>query len=107
MAPRAPRSPPVLERAGRGRAWRAEVWAAGGGVLTPEAEGSRLPRRPAHGGYRPPLVVSSASTVELEVRGGYGGSRLEMDGQVVENELGRLKVEYRPAAATLVGFVDQ
>ena len=81
--------------------------AAGGPLLTPDAEAFLLTPLPTHGGYHPPLVVSSASTVELEVRGGYGGSRLEMDGQVVENELGRLKVEYRPAAATLVGFVDQ
>jgi len=81
--------------------------AAGGPLLTPDAEAFLLTPLPTHGGYHPPLVVSSTSTVELEVRGGYGGSRLEMDGQVVENELGRLKVEYRPAAATLVGFVDQ
>jgi len=81
--------------------------AAGGPLLTPDAEAFLLTPLPTHGGYHPPLVVSSTSTVELEVRGGYGGSRLEMDGQVVENELERLKVEYRPAAATLVGFVDQ
>lgn len=81
--------------------------AAGGPLLTPDAEAFVLTPLPTHAGYHPPLVVPPTSNVELEVLGGYGGSRLEIDGQVVETEVGRLKVQYRPAAATLVEFADQ
>jgi NAD+ kinase len=81
--------------------------AAGGPLLTPDAEAFVLTPLPTHGGYHPPLVVSPTSTVELEVMGGYGGSRLEIDGQVVESDVRTLTLEFRPAAATLVGFADQ
>jgi NAD+ kinase len=81
--------------------------AAGGPLLTPEAGAFVLTPLPTHGGSCPPLVLAPTSIVELEVLGGYGGSRLEIDGQVVDTDLGRLRIAYRPAVGMLVAFADQ
>src|SRR5437764_935696 len=81
--------------------------AAGGPLLTPEADAFLITPLPTHGGSCPPLVVPPTSSVELEVTGGYGGARLEVDGQVVDNEPRGVRIGYRPAVGTLVAFADQ
>jgi NAD+ kinase len=81
--------------------------AAGGPLLTPEAEAFVLTPLPTHGGFRPPLVLGARAQLELEVATGYGGSRLEVDGQLAATELQTLTVSFRPAVATVVSFPGQ
>ena len=45
--------------------------------------------------------------LQLEVKAGFGGWRLELDGQIVEAPGESLSVRMRPEAATLVAFEDQ
>lgn len=81
--------------------------AAGGPLLMPQTEGFLLTPLPTHGGSCPPLVLPATSILELQVTSGYGGARLEVDGQIAGTDPGRLKIGYRPAVATLVAFADQ
>jgi NAD+ kinase len=81
--------------------------AAGGPLLAPELDAYLLTPLPAHGGSHPPLVVSAASELTLEVSTGIGGARLEIDGQVVAADPHVLTIRRRPGVATLVAFADQ
>ena len=56
--------------------------AAGGPVLAERSDGTVITPLAPHGGCCPPLVVGSQSAVTLTVEPGYGGMRLEFDGQV-------------------------
>jgi NAD+ kinase len=82
-------------------------YAAGGPLLAPEAAAFLLTPLSNHGGSCPPLVVSAASRLELAVRPGFGGVRLEVDGKVAEHDFESLSVQLRDAMATIVGFTDQ
>lgn len=80
---------------------------AGGPLLAPGADGFVLTPLPKHGGFAPPLVVGPKSVLELEVGAGFGGARVEIDGQVVEERLRALAISLRPQVATMVSFADQ
>lgn len=56
--------------------------AAGGPLVAPGGGGIVLTPIAPHGGSCPPLVVGPESAVEILVEPGYGGARLEADGQV-------------------------
>jgi NAD+ kinase len=81
--------------------------AAGGPLLAPDTDGFVLTPLPIHGGFCPPLVIGAGSELQLETSAGHGGARLDSDGQVAGTHIGSLTIRLRPAAATVVGFVDQ
>lgn len=85
----------------------AYAMAAGGPLLTPEAEAFLLTPLPTHGGSRQPLVIGARSTLTLELSAGIGGARLEIDGQIAAGELDTLTVSFRRAVATVVSFPEQ
>ena len=81
--------------------------AAGGPLLATGTEGFVLTPLPTHGGDIPPLVVGAGSRVLLEVGQGFGGARLELDGQIVEGVPERLEVGLRTHVAQIVVFPGQ
>jgi NAD+ kinase len=80
--------------------------AAGGPVLSEFSDGVVLTPLAPHGGCCPPLVVGSASTVELQIEPGYGGYRLEFDGQVSDEQPGEVRASRIESYATLIGLGD-
>jgi NAD+ kinase len=85
--------------------------AAGGPLLSPDADSLVITPLPTHGGMVPPLVLSGDSTVVLDVEGGFSGARVEADGQIVhETERGdpdhefRLELRRTHEAAVLLDF---
>jgi NAD+ kinase len=81
--------------------------AAGGPLLMPEVQAYQFTRLPTHGGSSPPLVLGPQSVLELDVDPGFGGARVEVDGQISEIEPRTLRASFRPSVATLVGFAEQ
>jgi NAD+ kinase len=81
--------------------------AAGGPLLPVGLPAYALTTLPAHGGFRPPLILHAASELELEVVAGFGGSRLEIDGQTRQLKARTISVRLQPDAATVVAFPDQ
>jgi NAD+ kinase len=80
---------------------------AGGPLLAPGTNGFAFTPLYAHGGVCPPLVVSGQSELQIVTAPGYGGARLEVDGQPIDPQIGKLTVRLRAAVATVVGFDDQ
>jgi NAD+ kinase len=80
----------------------AYTMAAGGPILACGAEGIVLTPLASHGGVAPPLVVGPESTLELTVEHGYGGSRFELDGQVLTDECPQVTIGMRLDYATMV-----
>jgi NAD+ kinase len=82
--------------------------AAGGPLLASGALGLVFTPLAAHGGCCPPLVTDRDSRLELELHPGYGGARIEIDGQIrdrIEPPAPRsLAVTLRPDHVTLVSF---
>jgi NAD+ kinase len=56
--------------------------AAGGPVLAPGGAGLVFTPLAPHGGSCPPLVAGPDSRLEIEVDPGFGGARIELDGQI-------------------------
>jgi NAD+ kinase len=81
--------------------------AAGGPLLTPDAEAFLLTPLPTHGGACPPHVIAAGSELELDATPGHGGLRLELDGQVFDDRAGTLTARLRAGVATVVCFSDQ
>jgi NAD+ kinase len=81
--------------------------AAGGPLLASDLEGFVLTPLNVHGGFRAPLVLSARSVLDLDVTPGYGGARIEVDGQVRDMPLTTVTVRFVPAAVTVVAFDDQ
>jgi NAD+ kinase len=81
--------------------------AAGGPILAPGAEGMVITPLALHGGVVPPLVVGPSSRVGVTVEPGYGGSRLELDGQELGATPAMLTVSLRREYATLVTLADE
>ncbi len=81
--------------------------AAGGPLLPVGLRAFALTPLPTHGGFRPPLVVHGESELELEVISGFGGSRLEIDGQIRKFVAKKLSIRFQENAATVVDFPDQ
>jgi NAD+ kinase len=79
---------------------------AGGPLLASGLDGFVFTPLPKHGGFCPPLVVGPESVLELEVGAGFGGARLEIDGQVAEERVRSLTISLRPDVATMVSFPD-
>jgi NAD+ kinase len=81
--------------------------AAGGPLLPVGLQAFALTPLPTHGGFRPPLVIHGESELVLEVVSGFGGARLEIDGQVRQLNAKRLSIRFSENAATVVSFTDQ
>ena len=62
---------------------------------------------PTHGGFCPPLVIGPNSMLQLDVAAGFGGARLEVDGQVAGERMRSLTIALRHGVATMVSFPDQ
>ncbi|MBV9603458.1 MAG: NAD(+)/NADH kinase [Solirubrobacterales bacterium] len=80
---------------------------AGGPLLAGGLNAFVLTPLPKHGGFSPPLVIGPNSTLELEVGAGFGGARLEVDGQVAGERVRLLTICLREGVATMVSFPDQ
>jgi NAD+ kinase len=80
--------------------------AAGGPILAERSDGIVLTPLAAHGGCCPPLVVGSASSVRLTIEPGYGGARMEFDGQAEDEQPTELSAARVEDYATLVGLGD-
>ena len=80
---------------------------AGGPLLHSGLEGFVFTPLPKHGGFAPPIVVGPRSTLQLDVGGGFGGARLEVDGQEAGAQSGSLTIALREGVATMVSFPDQ
>ncbi|HTX11328.1 MAG TPA: NAD(+)/NADH kinase [Solirubrobacteraceae bacterium] len=80
---------------------------AGGPLLASALEGFVFTPLPKHGGFAPPLVVDAATELVLEVTQGFGGGRLEIDGQVADEHVGSLRIGLQRDVATMVAFPDQ
>jgi NAD+ kinase len=80
---------------------------AGGPLLASGLDGFVFTPLPKHGGFAPPLVIPAQSVLELEVGAGFGGARLEVDGQIAADRAQSLMIRWREAAATMVSFPDQ
>jgi NAD+ kinase len=81
--------------------------AAGGPLLDPDVDAFVITPLTAHGGSCPPMVVKATSVVRLDVTRAESGARLELDGQVADELVGRLIISFRPGIATVVSFADQ
>ncbi len=81
--------------------------AAGGPLLPLGLQAFALTPLPAHGGFRPPLVVHGESELKLEVFSGFGGSRIEIDGQARELKARTISIRFEEHAATVVTFPGQ
>jgi NAD+ kinase len=82
----------------------AYTMAAGGPMLAAGTEAIVVTPVAAHGGSTPPLVVGAASTVTIEIEGGFGGARIEFDGQIKELQPTLLTTSWCADYATLVRF---
>jgi NAD+ kinase len=82
----------------------AYTMAAGGPVLAPGTEAVVVTPVAPHGGSTPPLVVGVTSTIEIEIEAGFGGARIELDGQIKELQPHVLTPSWHPDYATLVRF---
>jgi NAD+ kinase len=80
---------------------------AGGPLLASGLGGFVLTPLPRHGGFAPPLVIGPRSQLQLDVAAGFGGARLEVDGQVAGDRPRGLSVTLREDVATMVSFDDQ
>jgi len=80
---------------------------AGGPLLAPGLDGFLFTPLPKHGGFCPPLVAGPKSVLVLEIGAGFGGARLEIDGQVAEKRVRSLTISLRPDIATMVSFPDE
>ncbi len=80
---------------------------AGGPLLVGDVNGFVFTPLARHGGFAPPLVIASPSELLLEVAGGFGSGRLEIDGQIAGEGVGSLTITIKPAVATQVSFDDQ
>jgi len=82
--------------------------AAGGPVLAPSGSGLVFTPLAPHGGCCPPLVTGPGGRLEIELDPGFGGARIELDGQIrdrIDPLLPRtLTISLRPDHAMLVAL---
>jgi NAD+ kinase len=76
--------------------------AAGGAVLAPGSATWMITPLAAHGGCIPPVVVGAASRVRLNIEPGFGGARVEVDGQRTGMAPATFEIALVPDFATLV-----
>ena len=89
----------VLERPGGGH-----VRAAGGPVLAAGTAAFVCTPLAMHGGSAPPLVVPGDAVVTVEVRPGYAGFDVEIDGRERKGEARRFSLALHADKLTLVTF---
>ena len=82
----------------------AYTMAAGGPLLTPTCDNFAVTPLASHGGSVPPLVLSGSNRLTLDVQPGYGGMRLEVDGQRTDCTSTKLTITRRNNYATLISF---
>jgi NAD+ kinase len=82
----------------------AYTMAAGGPVLAGDTNAVVVTPVAAHGGSTPPLVVGSQTSVRVTIDGGWGGARIELDGQIHDYDPKELRVSWHADYATLVRF---
>jgi NAD+ kinase len=82
----------------------AYTMAAGGPLLAAGTEAVVITPVAPHGGSTPPLVVGVTSTVTIEIEAGFGGARIELDGQIKELQPHVLTPSWHADYATLVRF---
>jgi NAD+ kinase len=80
---------------------------AGGPLLAPATGAFVLTPLSVHGGSCPPFVIAAGSQLVLDTTAGYGGARLEVDGQMADTHTGRMTIGLRTGVATVVAFADQ
>lgn len=80
----------------------AYTMAAGGSVLAPGSDAWQVTPLAAHGGCIPPVVVGARSRVRLTVEPGFGGARVEVDGQPTGMAPAVFDITLQPDFATLV-----
>jgi NAD+ kinase len=80
--------------------------ASGGPILAERSEGLVVTPLAPHGGCCPPLVTGPESEVRLRIEPGYGGARLEVDGQIDDRSPAELRATRVEDYATLVGLGD-
>jgi NAD+ kinase len=85
----------------------AYTMAAGGPIVLPAAHAMVLTPLARHGGVSPPLVVGPESQIGLSVLSGYGGSRLEVDGQIAPAQGFEATVRLRRDYASVITFADK
>lgn len=78
--------------------------AAGGPILAAGTEAIVVTPVAAHGGSTPPIVVGAQSSVRVAVDGGFGGARIEFDGQIKDFEPHSITAQWCASFATLVRF---
>jgi NAD+ kinase len=81
--------------------------AAGGPLLARDVAAFVITPLNAHGGFRPPLVIGASSQLEVAATPGFGGARLEIDGQVSDVPIGSLTLRLVESAVSVVTFADQ
>jgi NAD+ kinase len=85
----------------------AYTMAAGGPIVLPQVPSMVLTPLARHGGVSPPLVVGPESRLGLVIESGYGGSRIEVDGQLLAEGALDATVTLRDDYATIVTLADQ
>jgi NAD+ kinase len=85
--------------------------AADGPLLSSDHDGMVVTPLANHAGFVPPLVLGGSSTVSMTVDGGWLGARVEVDGQIVQDDTGpaeqaqfRLDVSVMACGARLLDF---
>ena len=77
---------------------------AGGSVLAPGSDAWQVIPLAPHGGCIPPVVVGARSRVRLTVEPGFGGARVELDGQRTGMAPAVFDISHEPHFGTLVRF---
>jgi NAD+ kinase len=80
--------------------------AAGGPILEKTSHAIVVTPIAHHGGCCPPLVTGPDSEVRLHIEAGYGGARLEFDGQIDDRQPADMRAARVEDYATLVGLAD-
>ena len=84
--------------------------AAGGPVLAPGSAGMVFTPLAPHGGCCPPLVLEGTSTLSVTFEPGFGGARIELDGQIQDRlaplDTRELTITHLADHATLVALDD-
>jgi NAD+ kinase len=85
----------------------AYTMAAGGPILVAGAQGIVVTPLAHHGGVSPPIVVGPDTPIRLTVQPGYGGSRFEVDGQVLAAPAMHVDISLRREYATMITLADE
>jgi NAD+ kinase len=85
----------------------AYTMAAGGPIVLPQVPSIVLTPLARHGGVSPPLVVGPESCITLVIESGYGGSRIEVDGQLRAERALDATLRLREEYATMVTLAGQ